>query len=149
MKRSNLKVKVQGANPTSTWFAIGALLLLALLGIVLTGCSTPTATAGTLPAEINVEQAFNLYQEGAYVLDVRTPPEWDEIHIPEANLIPLDQLESRVDEVPRDQEVVVICRSGNRSQAGRDILKAAGFENVTSVAGGMNDWSAAGYPTTP
>ena len=52
-----------------------------------------------------------------------------------------------VNEVPADQDVVVICRSGNRSQTGRAILLDAGFENVTSTDGGMNAWSAAGYPT--
>ena len=46
-----------------------------------------------------------------------------------------------------DAEYVVYCRSGNRSATGRDILKAAGFENVTSMAGGINEWKAAGYAT--
>jgi rhodanese-related sulfurtransferase len=58
----------------------------------------------------------------------------------------LDELPSRVDEVPKDQEIVVVCRSGNRSQSGRDILQNAGFENVTSMSGGLNAWGAAGYP---
>jgi rhodanese-related sulfurtransferase len=40
---------------------------------------------------------------------------------------------------------VVVCRSGNRSQAGRDILLQAGF-NVTSMSGGLNEWRASGYP---
>ena len=61
-------------------------------------------------------------------------------------LIPLDQLASRVNEVPRDQEIVVVCRSGNRSQQGRDILLQAGFEQVTSMQGGLNEWRATGYP---
>jgi len=62
-------------------------------------------------------------------------------------LIPLDELEDRLDEVPRDQDIVVICRSGNRSQVGRDILQTAGFPRVTSVNGGLTAWKAAGYPT--
>ena len=55
------------------------------------------------------------------------------------------ELATRVNEVPRDQQVVVICRSGNRSQVGRDILMTAGFEDVTSVAGGINQWIESSY----
>jgi rhodanese-related sulfurtransferase len=62
-------------------------------------------------------------------------------------LIPLGQLESRVSELPKDQPIVVVCRSGNRSQAGRDILLNAGFENVTSMASGMLQWRSMGLPT--
>jgi rhodanese-related sulfurtransferase len=84
---------------------------------------------------------------GAFILDVRQPEEWNEVHISGATLIPLGDLASRVDEVPTDQEVVVVCRSGNRSQQGRDILLSAGYEQVTSMAGGINQWSSAGLET--
>ena len=100
----------------------------------------------TLAAEISIEEAFQKYEDGAFVLDVRTQGEWDQYHAPSTTLIPLDQLPNRVDEIPRDQEIGVICRSGNRSQVGRDILLEAGFEQVTSSAGGLKAWSAAGYP---
>jgi rhodanese-related sulfurtransferase len=49
-------------------------------------------------------------------------------------------------EVPPDQEIVVVCRSGNRSATCRDILPDAGLTHVTSMAGGMLDWQASGYP---
>jgi rhodanese-related sulfurtransferase len=78
---------------------------------------------------------------------VRQPDEWVESHIPGATLIPLGELASRVDEVPQGQEVVIVCRSGNRSAEGRDILLAAGFEQVTSMAGGVNQWKATGFET--
>jgi rhodanese-related sulfurtransferase len=54
-----------------------------------------------------------------------------------------------VSEVPRDKEIVVVCRSGNRSQQGRDILLDAGFAQVTSMTGGLNEWRAKGYPIEP
>jgi rhodanese-related sulfurtransferase len=47
--------------------------------------------------------------------------------------------------LPQDQPIVVICRSGNRSQTGRDILLQAGL-NATSVNGGLNEWRDSGYP---
>jgi len=88
-------------------------------------------------------------QNGAFVLDVRTVEEWNEFHAPNSTLIPLDQLASRLNEVPRDRQVVVVCRSGNRSQQGRDILLNAGFEQVTSMTGGLNEWRAGGFPIEP
>lgn len=53
--------------------------------------------------------------------------EWNEYHVPNTTLIPLDALASRLDELPRDRQIGMVCRSGNRSQAGRDILLRAGF----------------------
>jgi rhodanese-related sulfurtransferase len=100
-----------------------------------------------LPSEVSVADANRLRDSGAFILDVRQPEEWAAVHIPDATLIPLGELVSRVSEVPRDRQVVVVCRSGNRSAEGRDILLRAGFPSVTSMAGGMNDWAASGYAT--
>jgi len=104
------------------------------------------ASTSTLAREISVDQAYEMYQSGTFVLDVRTQEEWDEYHAPNTTLIPLDQLQSRLNELPKDQEIVVVCRSGNRSQQARDILVSAGF-NATSMAGGLKEWYASGYPT--
>jgi len=79
------------------------------------------------------------------MLDVREQSEWNEVHMPGATLIPLGQLANRLKDLPKDKEIVVVCRSGNRSATGRDILKQAGFTSVTSMAGGMNDWQAKGF----
>lgn len=108
-----------------------------------------TNTPSSLPGQISVSEAYNKYQSGAFVLDVRTQEEWNEFHAPNTTLIPLDQLASRLNELPRDREIVVVCRSGNRSQEGRDILLGAGFNQVTSMTGGLNEWRAAGYPIEP
>jgi rhodanese-related sulfurtransferase len=124
------------------WPAMIGILIIILIGasLVLQG------TNQALAKEISVEEAFQKYEAGTFVLDVRTQEEWDEYHAPNTTLIPLDQLPNRVDEVPKDQEIVIICRSGNRSLVGRDVLLEAGFEQVTSAAGGLKAWSAAGYP---
>jgi rhodanese-related sulfurtransferase len=50
-----------------------------------------------------------------------------------------------VSELPKDKPIVVVCRSGNRSQAGRDILLQAGIA-ATSMNGGLNEWRASGHP---
>lgn len=101
---------------------------------------------GNNPArEVSVDKAYQMYQSGTFVLDVRTQEEWDEYHAPNATLIPLDQLPNRLNEIPKDQEILVVCRSGNRSQEGRDILLSAGY-NATSMTGGLKEWFAKGYP---
>ena len=100
----------------------------------------------SLPREVSAADALKLRDEGAFMLDVREVSEWNEFHMPGATLIPLGELPNRLNEVPQDQQVVVVCRSGNRSQTGRDTLLRAGFTSVASMAGGMNDWRASGYP---
>jgi rhodanese-related sulfurtransferase len=106
-----------------------------------------TSTAEALPAEISVAEAATRRDAGSFILDVREPDEWEAAHIPGATLIPLSRLSSRIAEVPRNQEIVVVCRSGNRSRQGRDLLLEAGFDRVTSMAGGLTEWQAQGYPT--
>lgn len=126
------------------WFAIGmaGLVLVALVAMIVYRVTyTPV-----YPPEISAERAFQKYQKGVFVLDVRQPEEWDEYHVPGSTLIPLEQLADRLSELPLDEEIVVVCRSGNRSQEGRDILLNAGFTKVSSMAGGLLDWRVAGYP---
>jgi rhodanese-related sulfurtransferase len=114
---------------------------------LLSACSTSGSgsTVVGVPADVDVTAAAELRDAGAVVLDVREPAEWAEGHIPGATLIPLGELARRTSELPDDETIVVICRSGNRSAQGRDILRAAGYE-ATSVDGGMTAWRAAGLP---
>jgi len=108
---------------------------------------SPVVTQADLSPSISVDDAYRKYEDGAFFLDIRTQEEWDDYHIPDTTLIPLDDLENRFDEVPQDQDVVVVCRSGNRSQVGRDALISAGFTQVTSLKGGVSNWRESGYPT--
>jgi rhodanese-related sulfurtransferase len=140
------QAKSSGLNPTV--LAIGAVVILAVIAGIVFLLNNPAAAG--LPSEISVTTAYAKYgQEDVIFLDVREQEEWDEFHAPQAILIPLGELAARANELPKDKEIVVVCRSGNRSQVGRDTLKAAGFTNVTSMAGGMNEWRTAGYPIAP
>jgi len=78
-----------------------------------------------------------------WLLDVREPDEWAAGHAPEARHIPLGELGVRVAEIPADQAVYVICRSGHRSAQATEALNAAGWQAI-NVAGGMQQWAAAG-----
>jgi rhodanese-related sulfurtransferase len=129
-------------------FFLAAVLVLLIMvtGLYLqqNGQVSIVQASGDLPREVSIAEAARMRSQGAFILDVREPYEWDEIHIPGAKLAPLGELKDRLSELPVDQEIVVVCRSGNRSAVGRDILLAAGFDQVTSMAGGMNQWKAFG-----
>ncbi len=82
---------------------------------------------------------------GAFLLDVREDDEWTAGHAPEAVHVRLGDLGGRVAELPRDREVYVICRSGNRSAYAAQALAAGGL-NTVNVADGMTGWAVAGRP---
>lgn len=73
-------------------------------------------------------------------IDVRTPGEFKGNHIHQFKNIPLNQLPQKLDQLSKDQEVVVICQSGMRSTKASKILKKNGFNKVTNVKGGMSAW---------
>jgi rhodanese-related sulfurtransferase len=134
----------QKTFPLWGWITLVAVVILAVAGFSL--LNKPQAAAAPVPTAITVTQASQLRDQGAFILDVREPSEWAQFHIPGANLIPLGSLPNRLNEVPKDRQVVVVCRTGVRSAQGRDILLNAGFTKVTSMTGGMNAWQAQGLP---
>jgi rhodanese-related sulfurtransferase len=81
--------------------------------------------------------------DGGWLLDVREPDEWAAGHAPDAKHIPLRELQARSAEVPADRAIYVICQSGHRSALATEALNAAGWQAV-NVAGGMQQWAAAG-----
>jgi len=145
-KRTN-KMKKQQQNNRNLLFGLVGVILVGVVGVVVLSGPADSAPvqANALPMEVSVQDAFSMREEGAFILDVRNQDEWDAGHVPGATLIPLPQLASRLAELPQDQEIVVICRSGNRSATARDILLDAGFSSVTSVAGGFIDWERNGF----
>ncbi len=84
-----------------------------------------------------------------HILDVRTRHEVTEEHtrIPNAQLIPLDELRERLTEVPKDKPVMTMCRSGKRSVLAYSILRDAGWTEVANINGGLLRWQAEGLPT--
>lgn len=82
----------------------------------------------------------------AYLLDVREPDEWAAGHAPGSYHLPMSQLPARLDEVPAERDVVVVCRVGARSAHVVAYLRANGFENVANLDGGLAEWAAVGKP---
>lgn len=109
--------------------------------------SNASAQAGFLPEdEVSAGFAHELVAAGrGWLLDVREPFEWEAGHAPTAHHIPLGELGERQDELPEDQQLLVICRSGARSRMVTDALTQAGYP-AANVEGGMGAWQAAGAP---
>lgn len=143
------KQTTRSGIPLFPWLWIGMGVVIVGVGILLilklSGSSTKSQVSAS---QISAAQAYAKFQAGALVLDVRTADEWNQGHIPGSVLIPLDELSGRIGEVPRDRDVVVVCRTGVRSAQGLTILQQAGYTRAASMTGGMLAWQAAGYPTT-
>jgi len=80
------------------------------------------------------------------LLDVRTQPEHDSHRLPDAKLLPVQELAQRVGELDRDQHWVVYCEHGVRSVAACEFLASVGFARITNIRGGMAHWAANGLP---
>ena len=99
--------------------------------------------------EIEVERVRELLDgpEPPALVDVRERNEWNQGHIPDAVLIPMAELESRIGEAAPDRArpVVLYCASGNRSARAARTLEELGYEDAVSVTGGFTEWAARGY----
>jgi rhodanese-related sulfurtransferase len=84
-----------------------------------------------------------------HVLDVRAQSEWNEKHIQGAQLVPLDQLEQRIAEVPHERRIVVHCAGGYRSSIAASLLMKHGRTQIEDLIGGIGAWVAAEKPTVP
>ncbi|HXK61472.1 MAG TPA: molybdopterin-synthase adenylyltransferase MoeB [Acidobacteriota bacterium] len=82
-----------------------------------------------------------------FVLDVRTPHEYQIARIPGVHLIPLQQLPARLQELDPARETVVYCRTGVRSAKAIEIMRAAGFQKLRNLKGGIHAWSDEVDPT--
>lgn len=90
--------------------------------------------------------ALDQRPEGSVLLDVREPEEYDHGHVPGAINLPQAELATRLDELPKDKPVFVICQSGSRSRRSAQFLAQMGFTDVINVTGGTGAWHEAGKP---
>ena len=94
---------------------------------------------------VTVQDLAKATESQSLVIDVRQANEYAQGHVPGAILMPLDKLESRLSELPTEEPIYVICRSGNRSQQASEILMKKGFKDIRNVQGGTLAWLEAGY----
>jgi rhodanese-related sulfurtransferase len=94
----------------------------------------------TTPADVNAS-------DDAYILDVREPDEVAKARVDGAQHIPLGSLVERIDELPRDRTIYVMCHVGGRSAQATQYLEEHGFDAV-NISGGILEWYRAGLPVT-
>lgn len=136
---------------------VGAIAVSAAL---LTGCSsTDTATPPSTPAgtaaqtvaevrKVDPQEFRTAIEQGATVIDVRTPAEFSSGHLEGAVNIDIaaPDFATRISELDPQQTYAVYCRSGNRSGVATTQMQADGFSSVYDLQGGIGAWQAAGYP---
>jgi len=98
--------------------------------------------------EVSPQEAREMVDAGAQLVDVREGYEWDAGRIPGARHVELERLASQADTLDRDRPVVFQCRAGVRSAMATQAFRAAGFD-AYSMAGGIQRWHEDGFPLEP
>jgi rhodanese-related sulfurtransferase len=129
------------------------LLVGSLMLLLLVACGGATAAPGqeidltSLGRSVDVTTTHALLgSPDVFLLDVREPDEYDAGHIPGITLIPMGDVADRLAEIPKDQTVIVTCRTGNRSGQIADFLRDQGYTDVHNMEGGIVAWEEAGLP---
>lgn len=122
-----------------------SILTCLILLVTVTGCSQEPDSI-----EISALETYQTITEdpSVTVIDVRTPEEYHQRHLSNSTLIPLDSLQNEIDRITdldKSDEIIVYCRSGNRSAQAQAILDSMGYKNVKSMTGGINAWTQLGY----
>lgn len=93
--------------------------------------------------EVSINELEAAIPQGAYVLDVREAWEFENGHVPQAHHVALNTIPEQLNNLPKGQQLWIICQSGGRSMTAANYLEAQGFD-VVSVAGGTGSWIGAG-----
>jgi len=97
--------------------------------------------------ELNVKEVYTLLNDKSYqFIDVREEFEYKDGHIKGVKLIPLGTIQNSLNSLDKNNNYIMICRSGARSMKALNILKSNGFNNVFSMKGGMLEWEANNLP---
>ncbi len=106
----------------------------------------PTESSGRLSVQELADRVAAGGSEAPFIVDVRQPGEYLSGHVTGALHIAAGSLQDRLDDLPADRPIAVICASGYRSSVGASLLRRAGFTDVSWVADGVPAWRAAGLP---
>lgn len=108
----------------------------------------PVLVEAATARNVSPEEAYGMLvkHDSLYLLDVRTPGEFQQARLEGASLIPIDQLLNRLPEVPRDRPILVYCAVGSRSAQVVNYLARKGYPEVYNLYGGIYSWAQKGYP---
>lgn len=104
-------------------------------------CADDTVVEKTFEQVLDLEAIVEKAQQGGLILDVREAAEYAFGHIEGAKSIPMGELESRINELNKEQEIYVLCRTGKRSDFAAQTLAKNGFTKVYNVIPGMTSWT--------
>ncbi|MAZ40847.1 hypothetical protein CL654_01920 [bacterium] len=146
-------------NPKVIFYIVIVLIVIVLLYIVSVAGNDMKDVAHVddvkdfeIAPSIVVQKIKN--NEDIILLDVRTPEEYEEVHLENSLLLPVQELSQEslngigLGEDAKNKEIIIYCRSGARSKTAYDIMDSLGYTNIKSVAGGMIHWEEDGYPFT-
>lgn len=118
--------------------------MLLMAGIIMVVSSAAVAATSR---NITSAQAKPLLDKGSvFLLDVRTPQEFQQAHLKGAILIPIDQIERRLGEIPKNRTILVYCAVGSRSNLAAGFLAEKGFREVYNMSDGIVGWYRNGLP---
>lgn len=96
---------------------------------------------------VTVDEAAAMVEEGALLIDIREMKEWQMLRIPGAEFKPMSEIQDWYEDLPRDVDIILQCRSGRRSgQATQALINQAGFDRVFNLTGGIIAWHSANLP---
>ena len=95
---------------------------------------------------IEVNEADEMMKDGAAVIDVREPHEYNAGHVPGAALIPVNTIYARREELPQDKDLIFVCAVGQRSALACEMAAAAGLTRLFNLEGGTDAWIKSGMP---
>jgi rhodanese-related sulfurtransferase len=107
-----------------------------------------TEEAAAAPTELAPERVAELIDEGAELIDVRRPYEYEGARLAGSRNVEMNELTAASDSIPRDRPVLFYCRGGNRSGMAAQAFREAGYD-AHSLAGGIEAWVAEGRPLEP
>ena len=129
------------------YLASAALIALLFFNISLAGCKTQESKPASI-TNVTADEVYKMLSPNKdyFILDVRSKEEFDSGHIEGAYLIPVSELENRLQELPQDKPIIVYCGSGSRSTSAANILLEKGFKEIFNMTGGITEWQNKGFP---
>lgn len=119
-----------------------AAMMIAMMAILVSVCFA----AGPVDLRSPEAKALMAKKSNLVLIDVRTPEEYQQVHLKGAKLIPLNELQQRMKEIPRDKPLLVYCAVGARSLQAARFLSAQGFREVYHISDGIVGWYRNGFP---
>jgi len=113
--------------------------------LLIWGCRTSSSLPGQGLDPISARD-WLLQNPKTQLIDVRTPEEYRPEHLKGAKLIPLQELEGRLEEIKKDKPILLYCHSGRRSLQALNLLKSKGYQDLRQIQGGITAWKAKELP---